>query len=340
MSGAAQNQDTCVVRTPEGATPAALRVEAPKEVVAGQTFYLTLRVTHQKGERVLIPDAVQGAFYTIAQRGHLAQTLRLGVDEPHIELTQTNGETVLRIPFVALPTAPGLQREVVPALPIEVERARGDRMHLCTQPFELQVKDPTADEQMPAPRPNAPTLPQREPWQAMHLGLLAAALLVLVLVPLGLYLRRRKANPANLITPPKRPPWDLALRDLRQLEADLVKGKVSLHDAADRAGDIVRRYLGERFAFDGLGATSAEVLRHVTAQASSDPSPTVTREDADALRAELQGFLQGLDLVKFAGVSTTQDECRAAIVTGKHIVEMTTPHSMADDAADRGARHE
>jgi hypothetical protein len=99
----------------------------------------------------------------------------------------------------------------------------------------------------------------------------------------------------------------------------------------DRVSDAVRGYLGARFGFDGLESTSDEVLGALKKQGggfvrldtASDgdaggPAPGIPLKD-------IRQFLAGCDLVKFANLKPSPDQCASALTAGEHIVRSTMP---------------
>jgi hypothetical protein len=232
---------------------------------------------------------------------------------------------------LALPTQPGTTTAILPPLPIELERARGDRLRLCTEAKTITVTDPTTSESEPKPHKNPDPLPQREPWLAMRAALytvLAAMVVAALLVVL--WKRRNKTKKALQSDMPKLPPWEYALQELRILENAVAHEQQRLR-TVDRASDVVRQYLGSRFSFDGLGSTSEEVQSQLRALSLGND-----------LQADVRSFLDATDLVKFAAETTSKQECLLALLLGTRIIQATTPHhalealdSSAAKAADR-----
>jgi hypothetical protein len=114
--------------------------------------------------------------------------------------------------------------------------------------------------------------------------------------------------------PPPRPPWEVAIEDLLDVRhAELVQnGRHVEH--YDRVSYIVRRYCGDRYGFDGLESTTREmlsVLRRVV-----PPIPVLD---------EIERFLRHADLVKFARLTPTTEECNQALERGEEIVRRTVP---------------
>jgi hypothetical protein len=82
----------------------------------------------------------------------------------------------------------------------------------------------------------------------------------------------------------------------------------------DRISDAVRKYLGGRYGFDGLETTTREmgqILRRVT--------PPVEPLDG------VLSFLDECDLVKFARLTPSEEDCASILDQAEHIVSVTVP---------------
>src|SRR5690606_27757528 len=82
----------------------------------------------------------------------------------------------------------------------------------------------------------------------------------------------------------------------------------------ERVADVIRKYLGARYGFDGLECTSRETLRMLRAI-----TPPVT-----ALPL-IKAFLQQADLVKFARLTPTAEQCVEVLEEARLIVQRTLP---------------
>jgi hypothetical protein len=93
--------------------------------------------------------------------------------------------------------------------------------------------------------------------------------------------------------------------------------------------DAVRSYLGARFGFDGLESTTDEILTTLE-KLGRQNQPTPVPLD------EIRRFLGQCDLVKFANLWPSPEQCTSALLAGEHIVRSTMPsvHPRADQSAD------
>jgi hypothetical protein len=101
------------------------------------------------------------------------------------------------------------------------------------------------------------------------------------------------------------------LFDIRH--AGLVKSQ-RFTDHYDRVSNAIRRYLGDRYGFDGLECTTRETLALLR-----DVRPQI------AVMPHISGFLRQADLVKFARLTPTAAECTQALELGEEIVQRTVP---------------
>jgi len=91
--------------------------------------------------------------------------------------------------------------------------------------------------------------------------------------------------------------------------------------------DAVRQYLGARFGFDGLESTTGETLKALKrAPHFGLPLP------------EVAAFLQDCDLVKFADMTPTVEECERALAQAERIVRATMPAQAAHPPFAQEAR--
>ncbi len=224
-------------------------------------------------------------------------------------------QTTLDLPLVALPSGPGRHTLTLPPMPVAIARASSDVVTLCTKEHTIVVEDPTSSTPDAQPRPNPPPRVQREEWTALEHGL---SWLVLGAVGGSLvawlalrWLRRPKPVPPP---PPPRVPWEVAFERLHETRHAGLLEMQRFADFFDRVNDAVREYLGARFGFDGLESTTDEMLSSLRRLPQFGvPLP------------EVAGFLQQCDLVKFATLTPTLEECERALVVAERMVRDTMP---------------
>jgi hypothetical protein len=321
-AGAGSKDSTrgCVEHVPEGKTRPDLVETFPDKGLAGHVASLVVEVEHGKGESVL-PHGLRlqlGSDEARAlERAGFALPEPDGGAAPVLD-SQPAGDrvkTTLRIPVVPLPEQAGVQQLTLPPLPIAISRASGELLTLCTRSHPISVEEPIADAPDAKPKENPPPRRQLEEWTTLKHVTYAALIALLVGALLAWLLSRwlRRAKPAPP-PPPPRPPWEVALEELEDLRrAELVENERFV-EHFDRISYIVRKYAGERYGFDGLESTTREmlsVLRRVV-----PPIPVLEL---------IEAFLRQADLVKFARLTPSADECSEALSRGQQIVERTIP---------------
>jgi hypothetical protein len=112
---------------------------------------------------------------------------------------------------------------------------------------------------------------------------------------------------------PTRPAHDRWLEALEALVAERLLEEGRAREFHIRLAEIVKRYLGEVFAFDAMDRTSQEVLEDLASRAR----PT--------LRAEAAALLEQCDLVKFAEHQPSLDRGREAARRARVILDLGRP---------------
>ena len=123
------------------------------------------------------------------------------------------------------------------------------------------------------------------------------------------WLRRPKKLPPP---PPPRPPWDIALEALHDIRHAGLTREGRFAEVFDRVSDVLRRYLGDRYGYDGLESTTREAL-----WALRTTTPKI--EDLPGI----EGFMRDADLVKFARLTPSEGECLDLLARAESIVTRT-----------------
>jgi hypothetical protein len=330
----------CVESVPKGAKAPVLIDTFPAKGTSGWAATLSVTVKHGKGERVLpsgldLSSAVEAkkvlkeaGFSVPEQDAGAGALVWTEPDDPQ----KSEAVTHLELPLVLLPKDPGRNGMMLPPLPVAVARANGEIATVCTHPHGIVVEDPIANTPNAMPKGNPGGLPQREEWTALKKALLWGTLGVLVGAALAIAIWKKLTAPKPAPPPPPpRPPWEVALEELDAVRhAGLLElNRFSEH--FDRTSDALRRYLGARFGFDGLESTTDEILAALKKRAggfirfdaqgvSGVPLPGVSFD-------RVARFLRECDLVKFANLTPTPEQCAASIMTGEQIVRGTMPFS-------------
>jgi hypothetical protein len=311
---------SCVEHVPEGATKPRVTEKFPTSGLAGYALPLEVEVEHGAGETVL----PQG--FSLQQRGVEAEALQKsgfmvpspdGGAPPSLSPMSLDGgvKTKVVIHVVALPRSAGRHEMELPPLPLAVARASGEMMTLCTSPHRVVIDDPTGNTPDAKPRPNPPARRQLEHWDALERGV-QLGLVALVAAVVGALLYRwwrRRPRPVPP-PPPPRPPWEVALEALYLLRDSKALQEGQQGEYAATVSDILRKYLGDRYGFDGLEATSREIRKAL--RAVTPPPPVLP---------EVERLLDESDLIKFARVTPSTEECERLFSLGETIVKATIP---------------
>jgi len=202
----------------------------------------------------------------------------------------------------------------VPAIALSYLGAGGVVKTVRSEPVTVEVKSVLANEPEPQARQNAAAVAVREPvyWPLYLVGSLLLAGLGFVV---GWWaVRRWKSKEKRLPAPPARPPHEVAFERLDKLSARGFEPGVDHRLFYFEISEILRAYLGGRYGFESLELTTDELMYQLGQHAGRE-----------LVMGEVQGWLSGCDLVKFAKVSPRADQARGALETAIRIVSTTRP---------------
>ncbi len=323
---------TCVETIPSGATRPEMTEKFPDEAISGYAANLELVIKHGKGETVF-PNGFKVQAGSEALRSLEKQGFAIpdvdGGSGPKMEtkVDHDSATTTVTLPILILPPAPGRVSMTLPPLPITVSRANNDIMTICTQPHDVLAEDPVANETDPQVKANPPGRHQREDWPFLrNLSLAVLGGLILGAIA-GYFLLRQLRKPKPVKEVPKRVPWVVALEELEALRQSslLVDGKKP--EYFDAVSDCVRKYLGARYGFEGLGFDGLDTTTDEMRALLRRVKPPIKNIEDIGL------FLSDCDLVKFARLVPTEDDCLATIDKGDAIVRATMPIATAQATA-------
>lgn len=312
---------SCVERVPDGATRPKVTELLNSRGLSGHKATLEITIVHGKGE-IVMPggfhvDRGSDAYKALDEAGFVLPDPDGGAG-PVVTVEQVEGAptatTKISLSFVPLPKEPGRHGMVLPPVPITIARASGETMTLCTMRHAIVVEDPIANELDPKVRANPAGRPQREEWvlakQATIVLLTSAVLGAIFAFFFVRWMRRPKPEPyvAPIL------PWVAALAELEAIRTSNLLAESHTDEYFDRVSDCVRKYLGARYGFDGLESTTDEMERTL-----ARVRPAVRGLDT------INRFLEECDLVKFARVVPTENDCLASLERGITIVRNTTP---------------
>jgi hypothetical protein len=301
------------VALPAGHEPVlTLQVEPRESVRTGELIQVEISAVAELGDDVTIAEQ-PFAPYEVYKK------------QARVEAPQ-NGKQRFVFKLGLLAVEPG--DKPIPAIALRVVTKDNFVGTAQTQAVPYKVRSRVANE--PNAQPKLETKPRavlEDNYLPIYIlaGLAGAALVAGLTLLVARHMRRRKV--AATPPPPPRPPWDIAVEKL----AELRHQKQTLLDAGqgglfvDRLSDVVRAYLGARYAFDGLETTSDEMLAQLKAH---DVSLGFTHEVAQ--------FLGRCDLVKFAKVDPDADEVDLLFAKAQDLVHFSEPERAAPGGVTGG----
>lgn len=271
-----------------------------KSPFVGQTIRYTLRVGHPPDVSVKLPTGLSLDPYTLNGVRHTTEAA-----------AGKGGLVVERFDLdLGVYTLDG---GVIPPITLDVETPKGPAQLAVAGP-KITVRSVTegkpAEPKALAP-PVAVKVTDTALLRAAGVGLLV---LVLTLALWRLYRRlrdRRARRPAPVV-----PPRPLEERTLEALDALQRKGLVAAGKHRlyfFELSEIVRGYLGERFGFEALECTTAELL----ARMRDRPTPGLEHQRFEA-------WCELGDLVKFARYVPSDAECSDALTYAVELVRKTS----------------
>jgi hypothetical protein len=288
-------------RAEEGAPTARAAVSAP-QVELGRPFSLFVTVDRGEGVEVNLPSSLGlGEFVEEVRRVTNDRTTGDGTRVREFELQLI----AWVIGDYQLP-------------PIPVTYAVGGVAHQTqTNPVAISVISLIGEGEGSLRDIAPPVDIERTDWTWMIVALSAAGVLVLVG---GFFAVRRlrprrarvRARPAVVRSAPAGSARDAVLARLAELEARL--GEADLRPVVFDMSEAVRDYLGRRFEIPALDMTTGELTRALA-----------LRGELSALLPEIRDWLEGSDLVKYAGDRPEAAEVQAAIDRARTLVEASWP---------------
>ncbi|MDX9721374.1 MAG: hypothetical protein RBU37_11560 [Myxococcota bacterium] len=298
----ASAQDGCAVKS--------LGLDAP--LLIGQRHELVFELDCPKGARVEAPGA-QALYSSRIQV--LSQSLEAADD----------GKLRLSYELVLF----HLGKFYFPALELSLHTSDDQVSSFMTPVVELELRSLLADSPGEHKlREATQSFEVMEPDLRYAYGAAIAAFASLLLIGGVLLWRRRRAAIAAQPAPqvPLGPPWELALERLNTLPLHQHLEPLQQREAYFELSEIVREYLGRRFAFDALELTTRELLETLQQQALPRG---FDQRNVDIL-------LLDCDLVKFARYRAQLDEQQRALAAALKIIEQSkpTPQSKPSDGAE------
>jgi hypothetical protein len=275
-------------------------VATPTEVKFGAELRYVITVHHPKGDTYSLPAQVD---LTPFQLQSVSKTRSDKKDQGTTDFT-----------FVLQMLDLGEKR--IPDITLLVEGPEGSRKLVVPGPSVKGVSD------LPD---NADLRDIHGPvsmWVRSFRSLLVLAIL-LALAALGWFIYQRLSHRVQTVAAPIVDPAHVrALRELAVIRAEDLPGKGRKKEMYFRMSEVVRRYLGERYAFNAVDLTTPELLA------------SLRKVDAAGLDyGAFQRFCEESDLVKFAKFDPNDAECIGALGLAVTFIERTVPRPPATSAA-------
>lgn len=285
------------------AVPIGLDVQVtPEEVSLGQHVVLRIAVDHDSRD-----------VYALA--GFDPAPLALPQDSSPLAVHREEVSGHARTTFELTLADYGTLTPRIPDLTLHVTGPEGERaLTIRGRPLKFRslVKEegaPAADRAHHGPKPPVPVLVRSLLWLWILLGLLAVVAAVLG----ALAWRKRQKQPREAVALVIEAD-DLALQELAALKADAPWKRGEGRPTIFRLSEIVRAYLGSRLQFNALDLTNEEFLEGLHRR----------RLMGLDLR-ELEEELRWEDLVKFAKLEPSAEECLRSIARAESMVRHTRP---------------
>ena len=299
VARAAASDGGAVAEAPDPDAPTvAARVDRA-EAHVGDPIHLELVAIGKSAVPVNLPSTLELGPFSLLDRQESEQNLGDGRIKRQFTLTIAAYE-------------PGGKQ--VPALEVTYLGARGEVRTARTAPVPVKIGSLIANEPEPAIKDAAPpvTVMEENLWPAYIAGGLCAAGLGALLTML--IVRRLRARRGERPGPPPRPAHQVALEKLDRLGAYGFLENADNRPFYFAVSEIIREYLGGRYAFDSLELTTDELIAELRRQAGRE-----------LVLGEIQGWLSACDLVKFAKISPSAAEARGALESAIRIVTATRP---------------
>lgn len=269
-------------------------------VTVGDPITLRVTVDHAAGEQVIWPDSLDLAPFEVAAARAFPPT--------------TEGERARSEALLTL-VAFELGDLEIPSFQLEVVDEEGAATTLSTDRYGIQVLSVGLDEGGDIREIKGPL---GIPVSVVTLSLLLLALVGAAVLAWFLFKRPKKEPEALALgsgpAQPWRPPHEVALEALAQLEASPLLDKDEIKEFHIRLSDVLRTYVEGRFLVPALEMTTSEVLQGLE-EAGEDTG----------LVERFGSFLLPCDMVKFAKQRPSPEDALSLLQAGRRLVEDTIP---------------
>ena len=304
--GAADSRAAAAV-DPDAPTVAS-RVDK-NEARVGDLLMLTITAIGRKGVPANLPSAMDLDPFSVVARAEKEQDL---------------GDGRVRREFTLSVAAYEPGDLSIPSVEVTYLGKAGEVLSARTSPVPVRIVSLLANEPEAELKENA--VPVSVWQQDLLLVYIAAGLAIAALggVVTWVVIRRLRARAARRPGPPPRPAHERALAKLDALGAGGFPEDADHRPFTFAVSEVIREYVGARFGFDSLELTTDELCGVLRRRAARE-----------LVIGEVEGWLTGCDLVKFAKLSPSGAEARGMLETAIRIVESTRPRPAPEEAAAR-----
>jgi hypothetical protein len=289
----------------------------------GEPFRLVIEAEHAPGSLALLPEDLP-FDQKLAERKSARKHARVGDNDKEIDryelelLAFEAGEvTVPKIPL-----ALGSTRAESAEIPLEVSTGFTDKeLPIATS---TRVEAIAELEKMAAEDPSARAVMVDDP-RLLYLGAALLLAAIAFLVARRLMKARQSERSVAPPPPPPRPAHVVALERLEALRKSSHLEARAFKPFLAELSEIIREYLGARYAFDSLDLTVDELMLEL----GRKRTPGL---DAKRLKSELDAA----DLVKFAKFTPELAEATGALAFAFELVDRTKP-AETPPSAERAA---
>jgi hypothetical protein len=287
-------------------------VEVPKPPLrTGEAFFLNIRVLHSPGQLGLLPEEIHlhpDVMERIANRAHARRSEGTQeVDTYRLELLAFRPG---KLSLASIPIAVGSTVTQSQPVSITVESALDDAAKQAASTTSAEALDALTKMVLPPPTPVA--IPE---LNRLLVGSLAAGLVGLLLVGLGVRWYRGRSKTSVLAEPPASkaiPPDVQALEALDELRKRYGRRDVTAKELYTELSLILRGYLAARYRFDALECTLDELVQFLSGQRTRELN-----------LSQLQAVLGSADQVKYAKFKPTEPDIHTSLNAAYDILEKT-----------------
>lgn len=142
------------------------------------------------------------------------------------------------------------------------------------------------------------------------------ALILLLLVLWLVFFRKPKENKPQEVAVPRDPPYEEAIKSLKDLESEKLWQQHQVKDYYTRLTDILRRFIERQFGVNAMEQTSDELLQKIR------PVTKLNQQQNN-----LRYILQTADLAKFAKLEPQEEAHEASMKKAYEVLEWARPRN-------------